>query len=97
VSGYSVFPVMGIPELHEGDDLATLILERAELEDNDIVVVAQKAISKTEGRTIRLDDIEPSDQARPERSSCCRSIPTPLLLLSATRSRSEAAARWAWS
>ena len=64
MSGYSVFPVEGIPELHEGDDLATLILDRVELEDHDIVVVAQKAISKIEGRIVRLDGIEPSEQAR---------------------------------
>jgi coenzyme F420-0:L-glutamate ligase / coenzyme F420-1:gamma-L-glutamate ligase len=64
VSGYSVFPVTGIPELREGDDLAALILERVGLEDGDIVVVAQKAISKVEGRTMRLDEIEPSERAR---------------------------------
>ena len=64
MSGYSVFPVTGIPELREGDDLAALILERVELEDGDVVVVAQKAVSKVEGRTLRLDDIEPSERAR---------------------------------
>jgi coenzyme F420-0:L-glutamate ligase/coenzyme F420-1:gamma-L-glutamate ligase len=64
VSGYSVFPVTGIPELREGDDLAGLILERTDLEDGDVVVVAQKAISKVEGRTLRLDEIEPSERAR---------------------------------
>jgi coenzyme F420-0:L-glutamate ligase/coenzyme F420-1:gamma-L-glutamate ligase len=64
VSGFSVFPVTGLPELHEGDDLASLILERVELEDGDIVVVAQKAISKIEGRIVRLDELEPSEQAR---------------------------------
>jgi coenzyme F420-0:L-glutamate ligase/coenzyme F420-1:gamma-L-glutamate ligase len=64
VSGYSVFPVTGLPELREGDDLAALILERVELEDADIVVVAQKAISKIEGRIVRLADMEPSEQAR---------------------------------
>ena len=64
MSGYSVFPVTGIPELREGDDLAALILERVGLEDGDIVVVAQKAISKVEGRTLRLDEIEPSERAR---------------------------------
>jgi coenzyme F420-0:L-glutamate ligase/coenzyme F420-1:gamma-L-glutamate ligase len=64
VSGYSVFPVTGLPELRKGDDLAALILERVELEDGDIVVVAQKAISKIEGRIVRLDDLEPSEQAR---------------------------------
>jgi coenzyme F420-0:L-glutamate ligase/coenzyme F420-1:gamma-L-glutamate ligase len=63
VSGYSVFPVEGIPELHPGDDLASLILERVELEDGDVVVVAQKAISKIEGRVVRLDDLEPSERA----------------------------------
>jgi coenzyme F420-0:L-glutamate ligase/coenzyme F420-1:gamma-L-glutamate ligase len=64
MSGYSVIPVDGIPELEEGDDLAAHILERIELEDGDVVVVAQKAVSKVEGRVVRLDEYEPSDQAR---------------------------------
>ena len=63
MSGFSVFPVTGIPELREGDDLAAIIVERVELEDADIVVVAQKAISKIEGRVVRLDDVEPSARA----------------------------------
>jgi coenzyme F420-0:L-glutamate ligase/coenzyme F420-1:gamma-L-glutamate ligase len=63
LSGYSVVSVTGLPELREGDDLAALILDRVELEDADIVVVAQKAISKIEGRVVRLDDVEPSPQA----------------------------------
>jgi coenzyme F420-0:L-glutamate ligase/coenzyme F420-1:gamma-L-glutamate ligase len=62
--GFTVFPVAGIPELRAGDDLAALIVERVELEQDDIVVVAQKAISKIEGRVVRLDDVEPSDRAR---------------------------------
>jgi coenzyme F420-0:L-glutamate ligase / coenzyme F420-1:gamma-L-glutamate ligase len=61
--GFSVFPLTGIPELQEGDDLAALILERVELDDLDIVVVAQKAISKIEGRVVRLDDVVPSERA----------------------------------
>ena len=61
--GYSVFPLRGIPELREGDDLATLIVERVELEDGDVVVVAQKAISKLEGRIVGVDDVEPSERA----------------------------------
>jgi len=64
VSGYSVLPVDGVPELRAGDDLAALILERIDLEDGDVVVVAQKAISKIEGRVVHLDDIEPSARAR---------------------------------
>jgi len=63
LSGFSVFPVTGIPELREGDDLAAIIVERVELEDADVVVVAQKAISKIEGRVVHLDDVEPSARA----------------------------------
>jgi len=63
VSGFTVSPVAGIPELRDGDDLAALIAERTELEDGDVLVVAQKAISKVEGRVVRLDDYEPSEQA----------------------------------
>jgi coenzyme F420-0:L-glutamate ligase/coenzyme F420-1:gamma-L-glutamate ligase len=62
--GYSVFPLRGMPELREGDDLAALIVERVELEDGDVVVVAQKAVSKIEGRVVRLDDAVPSERAR---------------------------------
>jgi coenzyme F420-0:L-glutamate ligase/coenzyme F420-1:gamma-L-glutamate ligase len=63
VSGFSVVPVEGLPELGEGDSLAALIAERVELEDGDVVVVAQKAISKVEGRVVALADVEPSQQA----------------------------------
>lgn len=64
MSGYSVLPVEGLPELREGDDLAALILERASLEDGDVVVVAQKAVSKVEGRVVALDAVEASERAR---------------------------------
>ena len=63
-SGFSVSPVEGLPELRKGDDLAGLIAERAELSDGDVVVVAQKAVSKVEGRVVALADVEPSEQAR---------------------------------
>jgi coenzyme F420-0:L-glutamate ligase/coenzyme F420-1:gamma-L-glutamate ligase len=62
--GFTVTPVEGLPELSEGDDLAVLIAERAELADGDVVVVAQKAVSKVEGRVVALAGIEPSEQAR---------------------------------
>ena len=41
-----------------------MIAERADLEDGDVLVVAQKAISKIEGRIVRLDEVEPSARAR---------------------------------
>jgi coenzyme F420-0:L-glutamate ligase/coenzyme F420-1:gamma-L-glutamate ligase len=59
-----ITPVEGLPEIRPGDDLATLIAERAELRDGDVLVVAQKAVSKAEGRVVRLADVEPSDDAR---------------------------------
>ncbi len=61
--GFSVFPVLGIPELREGDDLAAEIIDRVALQDLDVVVVAQKAISKVEGRVVRLADVDPSPRA----------------------------------
>ena len=64
MTGVTIAPVRGLPELREGDDLARLISERAELQDGDILVVAQKAISKIEGRVVRLEEVEPSAQAR---------------------------------
>jgi coenzyme F420-0:L-glutamate ligase/coenzyme F420-1:gamma-L-glutamate ligase len=63
-----VIPLRGIPELEEGDDLGALLVESAErtggLEPGDVVVVAQKVVSKVEGRVVRLDGIEPSARAR---------------------------------
>jgi len=60
----SIVPVEGLPEIVEGDDLGALIAERAELEDGDVVVVAQKAVSKAEGRVVRIADVEASERAR---------------------------------
>ncbi len=60
----AIFPVEGLPEIGEGDDLGILIAAAAGLEARDAVVVAQKAVSKAEGRIVRLDDIEPSRRSR---------------------------------
>jgi coenzyme F420-0:L-glutamate ligase/coenzyme F420-1:gamma-L-glutamate ligase len=62
--GFAVAPVEGLPELRVGDDLAALIAERADLADGDVVVVAQKAVSKVEGRVVPLADVEATEQAR---------------------------------
>ena len=64
MTGLTISPVRGLPELRAGDDLASMIVERAQLEDGDVLVVAQKAISKIEGRIVRLDEVEPSTEAR---------------------------------
>jgi coenzyme F420-0:L-glutamate ligase / coenzyme F420-1:gamma-L-glutamate ligase len=60
----TIAPVEGLPEIREGDDLAALIAERAELRDGDVLVIAQKAVSKAEGRVVRLAEVQPSDRAR---------------------------------
>jgi len=57
-------PVEGLPEIREGDDLGALIAGRAALEDGDVLVVSQKAVSKAEGRVVRLEEVEPSARAR---------------------------------
>ena len=63
-----MIPLRGIPELEEGSDLAAELLRAAEraggLESEDVIVVAQKAVSKVEGRTVRLHEVEPSERAR---------------------------------
>jgi coenzyme F420-0:L-glutamate ligase/coenzyme F420-1:gamma-L-glutamate ligase len=63
-----VIPLRGLPELEEGDDLAALLLESAQrvggLDDHDVLVVAQKAVSKVEGRVVDVGKIEPSERAR---------------------------------
>jgi coenzyme F420-0:L-glutamate ligase/coenzyme F420-1:gamma-L-glutamate ligase len=56
-----IIPLTGLPEVRPGDDLAALLgdaVERAGgLEDGDAVVVAQKAVSKAEGRVEQTDDV----------------------------------------
>jgi coenzyme F420-0:L-glutamate ligase/coenzyme F420-1:gamma-L-glutamate ligase len=65
--GVRVLPLEGVPEIEAGDDLAALLAEAADraggLEDADVVVVAQKAVSKAEGRVVALRDVEPSPRA----------------------------------
>lgn len=58
-----VIPVTGLPEIAEGDDLAALIAGAVELAECDVVVVAQKVVSKAEGRVVALEELEPSSAA----------------------------------
>ena len=50
-----LIPLEGIGEVRRGDDLATLIADRADLHAGDVVVVTQKVVSKVEGRLVPLD------------------------------------------
>ncbi len=56
--------VEGLPEIEEGARLGELITARTELLDGDVVVIAQKAVSKAEDRVIHLSSAIPSAEAR---------------------------------
>jgi coenzyme F420-0:L-glutamate ligase / coenzyme F420-1:gamma-L-glutamate ligase len=58
----------GIPLIRHGDNLADIVLNSLQenniaLEDTDILVLAQKIVSKSEGRTVNLAKITPSQHA----------------------------------
>lgn len=59
-----VLPVAGVPEIEEGMPLGRLVAERVELHDGDLVVVAQKVVSKAGGRQRRLASVIPGAEAR---------------------------------
>lgn len=65
MSSLTVFGVGGLPEITEGTDLAEAIVDASvttgtPLASGDVVVVTSKIVSKAEGRTVELADVEPS-------------------------------------
>ena len=63
-----VIGITGLPEIVEGDNLASLIFDAAQsqgtpLEAGDVVVVTQKVVSKAEGAIVDLRDVTPSPLA----------------------------------
>lgn len=64
----SLFPVRGLPHIGKGDPLADLFIvalsqDGVELTSGDLLVVAQKVVSKAEGRVVDLDAVQPSEAA----------------------------------
>ena len=60
--------IPGIPLIMAGDDLAAILLQalsaaRIELQDGDVLVLAQKVVSKAEGRWVNLAAVQPSPRA----------------------------------
>ena len=55
--------VEGMPEVRPGDDLGRLIADRTKLESGDVVVVAQKIVSKAEGRLIDVATVTAGEEA----------------------------------
>jgi coenzyme F420-0:L-glutamate ligase / coenzyme F420-1:gamma-L-glutamate ligase len=55
----------GLPEIRAGDDLANLLIAAAgRFADGDVLILAHKIVSKAEGRTVALANVEPGDRAR---------------------------------
>lgn len=69
MASITIIPVDGMPEVRPGADVPALILAALEagglaLEAGDILAVAQKVVSKSEGRLRRLADVIPGDEAK---------------------------------
>ena len=67
--GFHVVPLAGIKLVDAGDDLAALLLDAIAandlaLEDGDILTVAQKIVSKAEGRQVPLAGVSASPEAQ---------------------------------
>jgi len=64
----SIHALTGIPLVQPGDDLAALLVDALDSSgltpaDGDVLVIAQKIVSKAEGRLVRLADVDPSNEA----------------------------------
>jgi len=83
-------PLPGIPLVRPGDDLPDLIwqaLARASivLQDGDVLVLAQKIVSKAEGRLVNLSQVTPSAQAMELAERCLKDPRMVELILSESR------------
>jgi coenzyme F420-0:L-glutamate ligase/coenzyme F420-1:gamma-L-glutamate ligase len=63
VNRLELLGVEGLPEVQPGDDLGELISGRARLQAGDVVVVAQKVVSKSEGRIVDLETVTATPRA----------------------------------
>jgi len=64
-----IIPVPGLPEIKPGDNLAELLYTALRgngqaLQNGDVLVLAQKIVSKAERRMVSLDEVEPSTFSR---------------------------------
>jgi coenzyme F420-0:L-glutamate ligase/coenzyme F420-1:gamma-L-glutamate ligase len=63
-----LFVIPGLPEIREGGNLSKLIVEAAriagtKIASGDVIVIAQKIVSKSEGRTVHMSTVKPSAEA----------------------------------
>lgn len=64
----TLYPLTGLPLVKAGDDLSAILMKTLDsngmpLENGDILVVAQKIVSKAEGRFVNLTTVTPSERA----------------------------------
>ena len=64
----SLLALPGLPSVQPGDDIADLLVAVLDdagivLQDGDVLVIAQKIVSKAEGRRVRLEDVIPGPRA----------------------------------
>lgn len=69
MSTIAIIPIPGIPPIHPGDDLPSLLLDAIDqakvgLKSGDLLVICQKIVSKSEGAVLDLKTVEPSAFAR---------------------------------
>ena len=62
-------PLIGIPLIRRDDNLADILVNSLSaseitIQDKDILVIAQKIVSKAEGRTVNLTTVHPSPRAQ---------------------------------
>jgi coenzyme F420-0:L-glutamate ligase/coenzyme F420-1:gamma-L-glutamate ligase len=81
VSDVRIIPVPGIPEVVAGADVGALITDAVTVEPRDVVVIAQKIVSKAEGRVVPAVDREDArDAARREARRILRDTPSYLIV-----------------
>ena len=82
MSPITIYPVVGIPEVEVGDDVAALIVDAtSDVRDGDVIVIAHKIVSKAEGRVVPSSDR--LVEARAESVMILRS--TPDMIIAETR------------
>lgn len=60
----AVFAVENIPLIKKGDDIARILIQRAQLCEHDIFVISSTVVSKSEGRIISLEIVNPTKRAK---------------------------------
>ncbi|MEM0118229.1 MAG: coenzyme F420-0:L-glutamate ligase [Conexivisphaerales archaeon] len=91
VESLQIIPIKGIPDVKEGDDIAELIYSAQKKmnlisKDGDIYVIAQKVVSKAEGRLVKLSEVKPSRFAEQLAASIGKDAREVQLILDESRS-----------